>query len=102
MDACGKRPDPPLLACRRAEQRLKILALRSHGSGGGSARGCPAPRAAATREDPTPLKASELGVWPALGRGSLGVTAGSTEKRCARTRVRGRLHRLPLALLFSS
>lgn len=73
MDACGKRPDPPLLACRRAEQRLKILALRSHGgSGGSSARGCPAPTAAATREDPTPLKASELGVQPAPGRESLG------------------------------
>lgn len=67
MDACGARPDPPLLASGRAEQRLEIPAWRSPrgGGGGGTASGCPTPRATATRDGPAPPKG--LGAWGLAG-----------------------------------
>lgn len=55
-----------------AAQRWEIPARRSPrggDSGGRSARGCPAPRAAATRHGPTPRRASAPGVRLAPGRG---------------------------------
>lgn len=98
------RPDPPLLARRRAGQCLEIAAWRSPraggGGGGGTARGCPAARAAATSKGPAPPKASAPGVWPASGVVS-GMPTGSAETRCARTGEGDRLHRLPLASLSS-
>lgn len=72
MDACGARPDPPLLAGGPGEQRWEIPARRPHrgcDSGGRAARGCPAPRAAATRQGPTPRRASAPGVRLPPGRG---------------------------------
>jgi hypothetical protein len=70
MDACGARPDPPLLARGRAGQRLEITAWRSPRTGG-TARVCPAPGAAKARR-PGALETWAPGVWSAWG----GVPSG--------------------------
>lgn len=74
MDACGARPDPPLLARGPAEPRLEIAAWRSSGGGGGSGstvRGCPTPRAVETRDEPRPRRPQRL-ASARSGNGSLG------------------------------